>query len=93
LEIRDLNELIRQRYALDVQIWGLKACQRRDRPRVVDMMRRSDAALLKIMAIVHAWGTAELWESSADWHRLRDIKERLETGNQRVWAQNPPWTD
>jgi hypothetical protein len=92
LEVRDLNELIRKRYALDVEIWSKRDCQPRDRKVIEDKMRRSDAALAKIMGIVRLWDKREVWESEADWQRLRVIRQRLEgEDGKRVWKGNPPW--
>ncbi|KAE9364683.1 hypothetical protein N431DRAFT_431509 [Stipitochalara longipes BDJ] len=91
LEIRDLNELIRVRYALDVEIWSLRHCRRADRPIVEDKMRRSDAALERILGIVRAWDTLQAWDSTEDWLRMREIRQRLEMDNKRVWAEDPPW--
>jgi hypothetical protein len=94
VEVRELNDLIRKRYALDVEIWSVRDARVRDRPLVEDKMRRSDLALLKIKATVRAWDTPEVWNSRADWDRLRMIRDRLEmNGGQRVWSDNPPWDD
>jgi hypothetical protein len=55
-------------------------------------MRRSDAALTRIMSIVRSWDRPEVWESDADWQRLRTIRDRLEEeGGKRIWKNNPPW--
>jgi len=92
LEVRNLNELIRKRYALDVEIWSKRHCRPRDRLFVEDKMQRADAVLEKIMLIVRMWDDSSAWESHADWNRLRRIKQSLEMeGGQRLWANNPPW--
>ncbi len=92
LEIRGLNELIRKRYALDVEIWSKRSCRPRDRFLLVDKMRRSDAALIKIMATVRMWDTPEVWDSNADFLQLKTIRRRLETeGGKKLWEGNPPW--
>ena len=92
VDIRDLNELIRKRYALDVEIWSKRYCMARDRKVIEDKMRRSDAALARIMSIVRSWDRPEVWESDADWQRLRTIRDRLEEeGGKRIWKNNPPW--
>ncbi|PMD50732.1 uncharacterized protein K444DRAFT_670385 [Hyaloscypha bicolor E] len=91
-EIRDLNELIRKRYALDVEIWSKRDCRPRDRKVIEDKMRRSDATLTKIMSTVRSWDRLEVWESDADWQRMRAIRDRLEgEGGKRIWKGNPPW--
>jgi hypothetical protein len=93
-ELRDLNELIRQRYTLDIEIWGKRHCMPRDRPLVVERMIRADAALSKILGIVRAWDTPDVWESEADYLLLKNIRYRLEmVPGKRMWADNPPWLD
>lgn len=91
LEIRDLNELIRNRYTLDIDIWNKRNCKPRDRHIVEDIMRRSDATLLKIMMTVELWDRPDIWEVSSDWQRLQTIRRKLDEGNQKRWANNPPW--
>ena len=47
-EIRALSNLIRTRYALDVEIWRLEDCKQCDGKVVEEKTRRADAALAKI---------------------------------------------
>jgi hypothetical protein len=55
-------------------------------------MRRSDAALAKVMYIMRSWDRPEVWESDADWQRMRTIRDRFEgEGGKRIWKGNPPW--
>jgi hypothetical protein len=55
-------------------------------------MRRSDATLAKIMSTVRSWDRHQVWESDADWQRMRTIRDRLEgEGGKRIWKGNPPW--
>jgi hypothetical protein len=90
-EVRELNDLIRKRYALDIDIWNKRRCRPRDRRHVQDKMLRADAVLDKISATVALWDNPAVWESTADWHRLKRIKQKLEEGGQRIWMNNPPW--
>jgi len=92
-EIRNLCELIRQRYALDVEIWDLRHVKRRDRDLVEDKMRRSDAMLQKIYGTVCGWDNPEAFESQKDWDKLQQIKIRIEEDGKRFWTANPPWDD
>jgi hypothetical protein len=91
LEVRELHDLIRRRYALDVSIWGKQNCVPRNRPKVEEDMRRADAVLLRIMSLVQAWDNPQAWKSEADWQRLRAIKQKLEMDGKREWANHPPW--
>ena len=92
LEIRNLNDLIRKRYTLDVEIWNKRHCASRDRKILLEKMTQSDATLVKIMSTVRMWDTREVWESNTDYHRLKEIRHRLEMeGGKRLWKGNPPW--
>jgi hypothetical protein len=92
-EVRALAELIRKRYELDVEIWGLRDSQARDWPKIKDKMRRSDATLLKIRRTIQSWDRRDIFESDSDWHKFKEIQWRLMAGGKRDWAQNPPWKD
>ena len=92
-ESRNLRELIRKRYELDVEIWGLRHVKKRDRHIVEDKMRRSDATLQKIFRTVCAWDSPNAFESQKDWAKLQEIKKRIEEGGKRFWAADPPWDD
>jgi len=92
-DIRNLRELIRKRYALDVEIWDLRHVGRQDRKIVQDKMDRSDATLQKIYRMVCAWDNPNAFESQNDWATLQEIKTRIEEGGKRFWATNPPWDE
>lgn len=92
LDIRELNDLIRKRYALDIEIWADRDCMPCDRDLVKANMIRSDAVLEKIKTTVQLWNNCLLWESMSDWEKLQKIKERLDENKMRRWKDNPPWT-
>jgi hypothetical protein len=91
IEVRELNELIRLRYTLDMRIWSYRNVHLEDRPLVVNVMWRSDAALAGIMSTLEAWDNPDVWESAYEWQQLKEIRRRLEIANKRLWAQQPPW--
>jgi hypothetical protein len=89
-----LRELIRQKYALDVEIWSLRRVRLVDRGEVEDKMEKADAILQEIRDIVGAWqGTEKSWDSPAEWARAQEIQERLLSDGKREWRKNPPWKD
>ncbi|KAI9776336.1 MAG: hypothetical protein M1839_000416 [Geoglossum umbratile] len=92
-EIRDLGELIRKRYKLDVEIWTLRHVRPRDRSIVEDKMKRSDAILQKIRRTIYAWDSPAAFSSQRDYERWQDIKVRIEAAGKRDWAAHPPWED
>ncbi|KAF2188026.1 hypothetical protein K469DRAFT_628283 [Zopfia rhizophila CBS 207.26] len=92
-ELRDLRDLIRTRYALDVEIWNLRHVKAFNRQKVHDKMRRADAALAKIERTVLSMDHIEFFEDPADYRKLQDIKVRVLEGGKRHWAVHPPWQE
>lgn len=91
-EVRELAELIRLRYTLDVDLWNLRYTKPRDRHIVQDKIRKADAVLAKIRGILDCWDAPEVFEEDGqDWSKLRDIKKRIGAEGKRNWAANPPW--
>jgi hypothetical protein len=91
--LRDLRELIRTRYELDVEIWSLRKVRRPDRPLVEEKMERADAALAEIINIVQAWdGTEKSW-TPEEWEQAQEIVRRIEMDGKKHWMGNPPWEE
>ncbi|KAI9774839.1 MAG: hypothetical protein M1840_000055 [Geoglossum simile] len=93
VEIQQLAELIRKRYELDLGIWGLRDSPVRDRSKIMEKMRRSDATLLKINRTIQSWNRRDIFDSESDWEKFKEIQWRMMEGDKRVWAQDPPWND
>jgi hypothetical protein len=92
--LRGFRELIREKYRLDVEIWGLRGARKPDRYIVEQKMEKADAVAKEIMAIVGAWGDNrdQSWDP-AEWDRVQDICSRLKKGGIRIWADKPLWND
>jgi cysteinyl-tRNA synthetase len=92
--IRTLRELIREKYRLDVEIWGLRGARKPDRWLVQQRMEKADAVMEEIMGMVSLWdqNRDRSW-SPAEWERVQDIRTRLQSGGIRVWAENPLWDE
>ncbi|MCJ1344558.1 hypothetical protein MMC31_002761 [Peltigera leucophlebia] len=92
--LRSLRELIRLKYQLDVEIWGLRGARRPDRWLVEQKMEKADAVLEEIMTMVRVWehNTDGSWDA-AEWERVQDIRRRLQTGGIRIWADSPLWSE
>jgi hypothetical protein len=90
----NLRELIRDKYRLDVEIWGLRGVRRPDRWLVEQMMEKADAVMEEIMTTVGVWehNNDGLWDP-AEWERVQDIRRRLRSGGKRTWSDNPPWNE
>ena len=91
--LRGLRDLIRTRYALDMEIWSLKGVKRPDRPLVEERMGKADAVLEEIYNMVATWEeNSKVW-TPQEWELARDIKARIQAGGKRVWKDNPPWNE
>ena len=90
-ELRDLRELIRHRYALDVYIWSKRYVKDFSRPEVEEKMRQADAALDSIKRRVTAWDRRELFASDLEYHKFCEIKERVFEPGKVCWMETPPW--
>lgn len=87
-----LRELIRKKYALDVEIWTLRHVRKRDQGEVEDKMGRADAILQEIRGMVGAWqGSEKTWDSSAEWEMAQEVQGRLLSDGKREWMKDPPW--
>ena len=90
-QIRELRELIRYRYSLDIEIWRQRGVKQFKRDKLTENMRRSDAALEVIRRTLLEWDRRELFESDAEHQKFIEIKNRLLRGVKASWVQNPPW--
>jgi hypothetical protein len=90
-EIRKLRDLIRYRYALDIQIWEKRGNTEYQRRVVNEKMKRADAALADIRRYLTDWDNAEYFERPEEYQKFQEIKRRIETGNKRNWRDQPPW--
>ena len=88
-----LRDLIRQRYQLDVKIWGMRTVLRGNQKIVINLGKEADAILQQI------YDTVELWEESAfqghprEWEIASQIREGILQSRPRIWENNMPWND
>lgn len=80
----ECSDLLREKYELDIRIWGMQDCEDDDIMERECLQRRSDAMFREIRKIVHQWRspysqnkwTVEEWQhiqeisSTIDQHRL-----------------------
>jgi hypothetical protein len=90
-ELRELRELIRHRYTLDVYIWGKRNVKPFSRPEVEEKMRQADAALDGIQRRVKAWDRKELFASDTEYRKFAEIKRRVMEPDKIRWLHTPPW--
>ncbi|KAJ4365714.1 hypothetical protein N0V83_008334 [Neocucurbitaria cava] len=90
-QIRELRDLIRYRYALDVEIWGMRDVKWYQRDTLRTKMTRADAALATIKSTLENWDRAEFFQTDGEYRRFREIKRRIVDGDKRNWTANPPW--
>jgi hypothetical protein len=105
VEIRDLRELARERYALDVRIWGLRDVLPAMRPAVYKDMVKADALMDRIVSLIKSMGEyhfkffskltmtdkREYFENERQWAAFSQIKQRILADGKRKWTQHAPW--
>ncbi|KIW07009.1 uncharacterized protein PV09_01904 [Verruconis gallopava] len=89
-ELRELRELIRQRYELDLQIWSERFLRPRDRDITEEKIRKADALLNKIRRTVITWDSPEYFESQ-DYKVFQEVARRIHLSGKRDWIKDPPW--
>jgi len=91
--LRELRDLVRTRYQLDMEIWSLRGARGPDRPFVIEKMVRADAILMEIYSMVETWEPNDFLWTPNQWKLAQDIKERILKDNKRWWENNPPWNE
>lgn len=91
--IRELRELIRYRYTLDVEIWEKRNVKRFQQYLIKPKMTRADAALATIIATLENWNRQEFFKTREEYERFCEIKRRIDEGDKRNWTKNPPWEE
>lgn len=93
-ELRELRELIRYRYALDVELWSKhRKVKPYSRYVAQDLMRKSDSALVKIRRMVEDWDKRSYFSSDDEYFKFQEIKARVEAEGKRNWMRQPPWME
>jgi hypothetical protein len=84
--------MIRQRYQLDVQIWGERFLRERDRDVTEVKIRKADALMNKIRRTVIAWNDPQYFSPyTGDYEAFQEIARRIHSPGKRDWVNEPPW--
>ena len=92
-EIRELRELIRQRYALDLRLWSHRTVNTHNEEPIMKKARQADALMLKIRAIVTSMDKRKYFETDEEWRVFAEIRNAVMEDGKREWVKNPPWKD
>ncbi|PVH78398.1 hypothetical protein DL98DRAFT_590325 [Cadophora sp. DSE1049] len=91
--LRELRDLIRTRYQLDVEIWSLKGTRGPNRPIVITKMEKADDILMEIYTRVEFWeASASLWTED-EWKVAQQIKQRIQLDGKKMWNGQGPWNE
>lgn len=75
--LRDFRDLIRQKYALDVNVWNYRFAHETNQPEIDEMKARSEGATSDMVKIVERWmGSREQW-SVEEWAQVQEIYLRI----------------
>ena len=92
-ELRELRELIRQRYALDLEIWGYRKVANNNRKFVQVKMERADAILDWIKLIISNMDRQDNFSNEEEYKKFEEIKRRIMESGKRSWVLHPPWEE
>ena len=90
-ELRNLRELIRQRYSLDLKIWSLRKVGSHNQKIVEVDMKRADAMLLSIKALVLSMDSRDYFNTDVEYQTFKQVKARVMADGKAEWIENPPW--
>jgi hypothetical protein len=77
--LRECRELIREKYALDVEKYNLRDVHDLNQHILDDKIRRSAGALVDIKRIVKGWVEAKEQWSEAEWRQVEEINHRIQS--------------
>lgn len=68
------SDLLREKYELDLQIWGMQNCDEDDIDKRNELERKSDAMFYEIQRVVHSWRSspANPW-TTEEWGYVEGI--------------------
>jgi len=92
--LRELRELIRARYELDICVWNARDVLEANRPNVEKKMIQSNAILQDIQSRVQKWSgedPASGW-TPEEWKLAQEVKTRLLAPGKRDWIKEPLWS-
>ena len=93
MELCDLRELIRQRYALDLEIWGYRKVGTYNHAIVEAKMSKADALLNRIQGLVLSMDHRDHFRTDAEYLKFQEVKIRVLASGKRQWKGNPPWNE
>ncbi|KAL6709494.1 hypothetical protein ACN47E_001429 [Coniothyrium glycines] len=91
--IREIREMIRYRYALDIKIWKKKDNKGHARDYLQELMHKSNATLVHIRKILESWDRREYFETDEEHAKFKEIKDRIEYGQKMIWKDNRGQTE
>ena len=92
-ELRELGELIRERYKLDMLLYNLRDKTAYEDDVIDENTIKASAALEKIKRLVDSFDRYDLFADPRDYEKLREIKRRIYEGGKRDWKKHPPSMD
>ena len=92
-ELRELGELIRERYKLDMLLYNLRDKTSYEDDVIEENTIKANAALEKIKRLVNSFDRHDLFTDHRDYEKLREIKRRIYEGGKRDWKKHPPSMD
>jgi hypothetical protein len=92
-ELRELGDLIRERYRLDMLLYNLRDKTSYEDDVIDENIIKASAALAKIRRLVDSFDRPDLFKDRKDHEKLKEIRRRIYEGGKRDWKKQPPSMD
>jgi len=92
-ELRELGDLIRERYRLDMLLYNLRDKTSYEDDVIDENIIKASAALAKIKRLVDSFDRPDLFKDRQDHEKLKEIRMRIYEGGKRDWKKQPPSMD
>jgi hypothetical protein len=86
--LREFRDLIRKKYAMDVQVWNSRFVSDHDQPRVDDIKRRSRGATSDMLEAVQRWVSSRSEWSADEYQQVQEIYYRIQELNNAELARS-----
>jgi len=80
-DLRECRELIRAKFALDVDVYNYQDVDARHRQTVEDKMKRSEGAMVDIRKQVESWRVAKDQWTAEEWPVVEELHYRINRGH------------
>lgn len=92
-QLRELKDLIRHRYSLDVELWHNRYNDNWSQYLQEEKIRKADATLVQLKRMVRDMDRRDNFETAEEYKMFKEVRDRILEKGKRNWTDNPPWKE